>query len=123
MSIPRLFRRRALPSEHVDEVRQINESLAGLQIPLLELKSDECAANILQLEDTRASLALQIADLQEQLRQVNIALDAERERARIIAAGLESGKLVPAERITGPNSPAQQAVVTVADPEEGRAAD
>lgn len=93
MSIFHIFRRR---NDLADDLAQELDAAfpsSFPKMPLLEQRSDECAANLHRLDAEKVSLEEQIAELQEQLRQVNVAIEAERERDRIIAAGLEGTRV------------------------------
>lgn len=94
MSIFRLFRRR---NDLADDLAQELSTAFPAQfpkMPLLERRSDECAANLRHLTDEKAALEDRIADLQEQLRHVDVAIEAERERARIVDEGLNGGRIL-----------------------------
>lgn len=91
MSISRLFHRRSGDDLNAEELdRGLGEAVMSsiMKMPLLERRSDECAANLVSMAAEKAALEVQIEDLQEQLRQINVAIEAERERQRIIEEGL-----------------------------------
>lgn len=91
MSISRLFRRRSGDDLNTEELeRGLGEAVMSsiTKMPLLERRSDECAANLMSMAAEKAALEVQIEDLQEQLRQINVAIEAERERQRIIEEGM-----------------------------------